>query len=858
MATMTRASATPALIGPVRRRGSPFLAAVLFAYRLESAMPGTPVERLSQCAQLLPRLSAATATLPGVSRAIELRFIVEPTVPGTGRAESVTCLLIARYTDWTCARAQRHARAADFARELGALLAVTISDHTFTPVTHADAVRRALDPFPIVDTGEARRRAPDGAPAPGLPLPFLGIPDVEPVIDMMLRRDAPSVLSICVEPAALGAMALATAVEDRAGSGEESESPHRRWAAPDEPHGVLALTRVRDEATHIGWQVQRVLALRQQAYRLRIQLAGATRLGDGLINTLVGELSGLGRNTARAAWEDPTAPLGGVEWVRPRSTRPRTPRSGTRSHEDGQGKRTLTDRVRSEHDIALANLRTLDFAPWGADRVDATGGHGDWLYLADLSETARMFALPGATSWLAQRGFALALPFAGGPMEGVRLGVNRVRGVERPVWLPSESRAQHVWICGATGTGKSTLLESQILQDVLADRGVIVIDPHGELIDRILTRIPARRARDVILFDPADTAHPVGLNPLEAANEDERAMVVSAFLGLLQKLYDPHHQGIVGPRFENGVRNTMLTVMERPGATLVEFIRCYTDDAFRRELVANLKDPIVKRYWTDQIDRTQDFHRSEVLDWIVSKFNRFVTDPTIRRIIGQSQSGFSFRAAMDTGKIVLLSLAKGRVGADNANFLGLVLLPKILQAALARVDTLEAARRPVNLYIDEFQNYATDALAQMLSEARKYHLGLTLANQHIGQLTQDVRDAVIGNVGSVVAFRLGVGDATAMREILAPSPIATQHLTDLPDYTAYARLLADGRRLPALTLATEPVTIAANVRRGEDVRTRSRKTYGRPRAEVDAEINQRAHLDGPKAPTSSGIFRLTS
>ena len=254
----------------------------------ESAMPGTPVERLSQCAQLLPRLSAATATLPGVSRAIELRFIVEPTVPGTGRAESVTCLLIARYTDWTCARAQRRARAADFARELGALLAVTISDHTFTPVTHADAVRRALDPCPIVDTGEARRRAPDGAPAPGLPLPFLGIPDVEPVIDMMLRRDAPSVLSICVEPAALGAMALATAVEDRAGSGEESESPHRRWAAPDEPHGVLALTRVRDEATHIGWQVQRVLALRQQAYRLRIQLAGATRLGDGLIEYVGG------------------------------------------------------------------------------------------------------------------------------------------------------------------------------------------------------------------------------------------------------------------------------------------------------------------------------------------------------------------------------------------------------------------------------------------------------------------------------------------------------------------------------------------------------------------------------------------
>jgi hypothetical protein len=300
----------------------------------------------------------------------------------------------------------------------------------------------------------------------------------------------------------------------------------------------------------------------------------------------------------------------------------------------------------------------------------------------------------------------------------------------------------------------------------------------------------------------------------------------------------------------------MLTVMVRPGATLVEFVRCFTNTAFRNELVKELKDPFVRAYWEDQIASTNDFHKSEVLDWIVSKFNRFVTDPTIRHIVGQGRSGFSFREAMDSGKIVLLSLAKGRVGADNANFLGLILLPKILQAALARVDTPEADRRPVNLYIDEFQNYATDALSQMLSEARKYRLGLTLANQHIGQLTPEIRDAVVGNVGSLIAFRLGVSDAAAMREMLAPSPITAQHLTDLPDYTAYARLLHDGRRLPALTLATEPVTIAPNDRRAEAIRAWSRKMYGRPRAEVEAEIARRARWEKKQKPDGDFPFRF--
>lgn len=425
---------------------------------------------------------------------------------------------------------------------------------------------------------------------------------------------------------------------------------------------------------------------------------------------------------------------------------------------------------------------------------------------------------------------------------GLRLGVNRTRD-ERPVHLPHASRPLHLWIAGQTGTGKSTLLESLILQDIQAGRGVICIEPHGDLIAQIVGKIPAHRKDDVIIFDPADSEHIVTINPLIAENEAQTALVVSAFLALLRKIYDPYNQGITGPRFEHAARNGLLTVMCMPeGGTLIDFMRAFTDDRFRNQILPYVTDPLVKRYWTDQIAHTSDFHRSEVLDWVVSKFGRFVTDPTIRLIVGQSKSSFSFRAAMDGGKIVLLSLAKGLVGSDNANFLGLVLLPMILHAALSRANIPGAERRDVALYIDEFQNYATDSLAQMLAEARKYRLALTLANQHVGQLTPEIRDAVIGNVGSILAFRLGVTDAALMEHILAPAPVCAQHFVSLPNFAAYGRLMVERQRTPVFTLETEPVAQPYDPARAAAIRAASRKRYGRPRVEVDAAINERSQL----------------
>lgn len=793
-----------------------------FGLRLHAAAPSGGAQRLGERTLLLTRLDRIVEGLPGSGRALELRFVVWPGTAANGWQDRVSCYLLGRFSDWGCSAAQLRARALAYAAHLRAVLGHALPGYTFEPLLGVPEIEAARSPFPVVETGEVRRRVSDIPSETMLPLPFLGLPDPEALVELMLRQSAPSLLSICLEPTTVNASLLPYPDDDQSTVPPAISGIVRHRAMPSDTSSVEALTSAHDVAVHLRWQVQRLTALRQRAYRLRIQLASAAQLEDALITTLAGEVGGPGTHSAQSAWQDPGLPLaGGSVWARPRTTRPRTA-------------------AQSEHDVAVANLRRLTFAPWGADTSPCT--HVDHLYLADLSEAVRLFALPGAAPWLPGRSGALALPLIGGAAEGVRLGVNPVRLPARPVVMPAASRHQHLWIVGQTGTGKSTLLETLILQDIRAGRGVIVLDPHGELIGQVLGKIPARRMRDVVLFDPADTAYPVGLNPLEGTTEDEQALVVSSFIGLLQKLYDPHHQGIVGPRFEHAARNGLLTVMSRPGGTLVEFVRVLTDDRFRNALLPHVQDPIVRRYWTDQIAQTSDFHRSEVLDWVVSKFGRFVTDPTIRRIIGQSQSGFSFRAAMDSGKIVLLSLAKGRVGGENANFLGLVLLPKILQAALSRVDLPDHERRDVSLYIDEFQNYATDALALMLAEARKYHLSLILANQHIGQLTPEIRDAVIGNVGSLVAFRLGLTDAAAMEHMLEPTPVTAQHLNGLPDYTAYARVLVQGQRTPTFTLQTEPVTQKLDLARVERIRMRSRTLYGRPRAAVDEEMNLRAKL----------------
>jgi hypothetical protein len=431
------------------------------------------------------------------------------------------------------------------------------------------------------------------------------------------------------------------------------------------------------------------------------------------------------------------------------------------------------------------------------------------------------------------------------PMSGLFLGKSRYRGVERPIYIGDDDRRRHMYIIGKTGTGKSQLLEEMIIQDIKAGKGIAVVDPHGDLIDGVLSRIPPNRAEDVIYFDPSDNDRPMGLNMLEAKTEEQKHFVVTSIVGLMYKLYDPMKTGIIGPRFEHAIRNAMLTVMVEPGNTFVEVVRVLTDSAFVQELLPKLTDPIIRRYWTDQIAQTADFHKSEVLDYIVSKFGRFVTNKLMRNIIGQSQSSFDFRKVMDEGKILLVNLAKGKIGEENSNFLGLILVPRILISAMSRQEIPEDQRKDFYLYVDEFQNFATPDFAQILSEARKYRLNLIVANQFIGQMEEEVKNAVFGNVGTVVSFRVGVTDANYLQHEFQPT-FNEADLINIDKFNAYVKTNVKNEPVKPfsidLTKDMTQITAERNQKVAEAVIQLSRLKYGRSRELVEAQITHRARL----------------
>ena len=430
------------------------------------------------------------------------------------------------------------------------------------------------------------------------------------------------------------------------------------------------------------------------------------------------------------------------------------------------------------------------------------------------------------------------------PSSGLYLGMSSFRGLSKPVYIQKDDRRRHMYVVGKTGVGKSEFLKDMILQDIKNGEGVCFIDPH-DTIDKLLPLIPPERAEDVILFDPSDTERPLGLNMLEGKTEQERHYIVSSIVGLMYKLYDPNKTGIIGPRFEHAIRNAMLTVMSEPGSTFIEVVRALTDASFVQELLPKVQDPIVRRYWTDQIAQTNDFHKSETLDYIVSKFGRFVTNKMMRNIIGQSASAFDFRKAMDERKILLVSLSKGKIGEENASFLGLVLVPKILVAAMSRQDIPEEQRKDFYLYVDEFQNFATPDFAQILSEARKYRLNLIVANQFIGQMDEDVKNAIFGNVGTLVSFRVGVTDANYLAREFQPT-FTEADLINVDVYNAFIKTIVNNEPVTpfSMDLGRDMVKEKAmeNPRVAELIRELSRLKYGKDVTQLEVQIAQRARL----------------
>lgn len=398
----------------------------------------------------------------------------------------------------------------------------------------------------------------------------------------------------------------------------------------------------------------------------------------------------------------------------------------------------------------------------------------------------RMLDTPGL-KWLNAR--SLPAP-ANLPEEGIVIGESTYRGTKKLVRLKEEDRRRHLFMIGKTGVGKTTLFETMIEQDMQSGKGLCFIDPLGDAIENLIKKVPTERAKDVILFDPSDTQYPLGLNLLEYKRPEERDFLIQEVIEIFYKLFDPNRTGIVGPQWEHWARNAALTVMSNPGGgSLIDLPRLFTDDAFREASVKNVTDPVVKAFWQEQLAKTADFHKSEMYNYFISKFGRFMTNDLMRNIIGQKVSSFDFRQVMDEGKILFVNLAKGKIGEINSNLLGLILVSKLQVAAFSRANVPEESRQDFYLYVDEFQNFTTDTFATILAEARKYRLNLNITNQYFAQLTEHIRDAVIGNVGTLIAYRIGAEDSEFLTHEM--SGLSVEDMTNLDRFQTYVKLLVD-------------------------------------------------------------------
>ena len=429
------------------------------------------------------------------------------------------------------------------------------------------------------------------------------------------------------------------------------------------------------------------------------------------------------------------------------------------------------------------------------------------------------------------------------PKSGLQLGDSVFRGQTKPIFMTDDDRRRHLYIIGQTGTGKSTLLGNLMVQDIQAGKGVAIIDPHGDLVETALAYVPRERLDDVIYFNPGDLTRPMGVNMLEYNYEkpEEKTFITNEMISIFDKLYDLKATG--GPMFEYYMRNALLLLMEdmpNEPATLMEVPRIFSDPAFRNRKLERIHNPVVVDFWQKEATKAGgESSLANMTPYITSKFTSFISNDYMRPIIGQPKSAFNFREAMDSSKILLVNLSKGRIGDLNASLLGLIFTGKILMSALSRADMPEKDRKDFYLYIDEFQNFATDSISTILSEARKYKLDLTIAHQYIAQLTDKIRDSVFGNVGSLLALRVGVQDAEFLEKQFAPT-FNKNDLINIDNFNAYARLLIGGQ-----TSRPFNMKIGGNSRNGGDkalgekIKEYSRLKYGQDRQIVEDEIYKR-------------------
>ena len=452
--------------------------------------------------------------------------------------------------------------------------------------------------------------------------------------------------------------------------------------------------------------------------------------------------------------------------------------------------------------------------------------------------------------------------------EGILLGINEFRGNKKAIYLDDDNRRRHMYVIGQTGMGKSVFLENLAFQDMCDGRGFAFIDPHGDAVEAILKRVPEERIDDVIYFDPSDIEHPVGMNMFEYTTEDQKDFIVQEGISMLQSLFDPQNQGFFGPRGQHMFRNAALLLMADPaGATFIDIPQCFTDPEFVKSKLKYVTDKAVYDYWTKEFPASQKSNDAgEVVTWFASKWGPFLANTIMRNTLGQVKSGFNIREIMDNKKIFLVNLSKGKLGDINSNLLGMIFVMKFQQAAMSRQDMPEDERKDFCLFVDEFQNFATDSFESILSEARKYRLNLIVANQFMTQLTDKIREALLGNVGTIICGRVGVTDADLMVKAFTPT-FTAEDLTKTPNHAAICKVMMFGMPSAPFTMSLPAPMGEPNTELMESLKVYSATKYGKSRAEVEKEIQdrwtaaERAKKDaagGPKSPLNSKPADLPS
>lgn len=412
--------------------------------------------------------------------------------------------------------------------------------------------------------------------------------------------------------------------------------------------------------------------------------------------------------------------------------------------------------------------------------------------------------------------------------------VTDYRDVKKIFGIKARNRRGHMYIIGKTGTGKTTLIENMIVSDIKSGNGLAVIDPHGDLSEHLLNFIPKRRVKETIYFNPGDLEYPIVFNPLEKVHPNYHHLVVSGLISVFKKIWSEFW----GPRLEHILRHSLLTLLEYPQSTLLDLPRLLTDREFRKRVLQSVTHQQVREFWVFEFDKYSAWLRSEAISPILNKIGQFLTSIPLRNIVGQKENTFNLRKVMDEGKILIVNLAKGKIGEDNSSLLGAMMVTKIQLAALSRADLSENKRRHFNLYVDELHNFVTLSFADILSEARKYGLNLVLVHQYIEQLDKKVKAAIFGNVGTLISFRVGPEDAKYLAREFFPV-FEEIDLINLPNYHIYLKLMIDGKTSqPFSAITLNPLKKRPSHK--EDIIKISRERYSKPRSKVEKEILYRA------------------